>query len=129
MTDSIADMLTRIRNAYLARKKSANVPHSLIKENIAKILTQEGYIKSFSVKKGKVQKVIEIQLEYKGKNPAVDGIDRISKPGRRIYTRADKIPLSLGGYGIMILSTNKGLMTGKKARKEKVGGEIICKVW
>lgn len=129
MTDPISDMLTRIRNAYTVRHLDVKIPHSKLKEDLAQLLQQSGYINSFSVIPGKPRKIISIELKYQGKHPAIDGLVRISKPGRRIYARSHKIPNSLGGQGITILSTNKGLMTDQKARKSNIGGEILCKVW
>ena len=129
MTDPIADMCSRIRNAYQVRHKSATVPYSKIKEEIAKILIAEEYIKEKKVEgKGK-EKVILLTLRYKGKRPALDGIKRISCQGRRIYSRVDKIPPVLSGLGISIISTPQGLMTNRQARKKNLGGEIICSVW
>ena len=129
MTDPIADMLTRIRNAYLARHKSLKIPHSRIKEEITKILATEEYITSFNIDEKQTPKMIEVDLTYKKGIPAIDRIERISKPGRRIYVRADKIPHTLGGYGMTILSTNKGVMTNREAKRKKVGGELVCRVW
>jgi small subunit ribosomal protein S8 len=129
MTDPIADLLTRIRNAYLAKKETVEVPHSHTKEAIVKILKQGGYIDSVKVVKQSPQPKIVLTLAYKGKVPALEGIERVSKPGRRMYVKANKIPLTLGGYGITILSTNQGVITDKEAKKKNLGGEIICKVW
>jgi small subunit ribosomal protein S8 len=129
MTDPIADMLTRIRNAYLARIDSLTVPYSRIKEKIVNILNSEGYIDSFNISGNKTKKIIELNLKYKKDLPAIDGIERVSKPGRRIYVSAYRIPNVLGGYGTTIISTNQGIMTGKEAKNKKVGGELICKIW
>ena len=130
LTDPIADMLTRIRNANLALKKDVLVPLSKIKVEIAKILKKEGFIEDFKIKDIDNKKFISIAMRY-GKNDdrVIDIIKRESKPGRRIYLKSDEIPRVLNGYGIAIVSTSKGLMTGKQARLKEIGGEIICKVW
>lgn len=130
MTDPIADMLTRIRNAYRASHNQVEMPSSRIKEEIAKILEQEGYINSFEVQKAQAKPTITIQLSYgQDKRRALSGIKRISSPGRRVYAKKDQIPRVLGGLGIAILSTSRGLMTDKVAGKENIGGEVICYVW
>lgn len=129
MTDPIADLLTRIRNAYLAKHNSVELPHSRVKEAVAKILEREGYIASLEAKKGKPQAKLILTLKYRGKLPMLTGIERVSKPGRRIYVRAHKVPRTLGEYGTTILSTSQGIMTDKEAKKAKVGGEVLCKVW
>lgn len=130
MTDPIADMLTRVRNAYRASHKQVNMPSSKMKEEIAKILLQEGYIISYNVQSLDSKPTMDIELSY-GPNHAraISGIKRISKPGRRVYANKDQIPRVLGGLGIAIISTSKGLMTDKKAGKENIGGEVICYVW
>ena len=129
MTDPIADMLTRIRNAYMSKHDSVKIPHSSIKQEIAKILVEEGYLASYAIQDKLPDKKIKIVLAYKEQLPAIDRIERLSKPGRRVYVKALKIPKTLGGYGLTILSTNKGIMSDKKANQEKIGGEIICRVW
>ncbi len=129
MTDPISDMLTRIRNAYMAKHSSVEVPHSELKEQLAQILKTKGYLNSIEMKDNKPKKMMHIKLRYIGKLPAIDGIERISKPGRRLYARANNIPKTLGGVGSTIVSTSKGLMTDEQARKQKIGGEIICRVW
>ncbi len=130
MTDPIADMLTRVRNAYRAAHKFVDMPSSKLKEDIAKILEQEGYISSFEVKKLDAKPTLKIELSYgQDKRRALSGIKRISTPGRRVYAKKDQIPRVLGGLGIAILSTSRGLMTDKKAGKENIGGEVICYVW
>jgi small subunit ribosomal protein S8 len=129
MTDPVADMLTRLRNAYMAGHDSVEIPYSNLKEQVAKILVSEGYIASLSIEKQKPQNKMLLELIYYKKLPAIDAIKRISKPGRRIYARSDKIPKTLGGVGLTILSTSKGIMSGKQATKEKLGGEVICQVW
>jgi len=129
-TDPIADMLTRIRNAILARHDFALVPASGMKLAIAKILREEGFIKDYEVLKGKPQRMIKIYLKYMdNKAPAISGLKRISKPGLRIYTQKKEIPRVYGGLGIAILSTPKGVMTGRSAWREGVGGELLCYIW
>ena len=130
MTDSIADMLTRIRNANSQKHDSVDIPKSRIKQEIAQILLDEGYIKGFEVVDDKKQGIIRVELKYlPNKERVISGIKRISKPGLRIYVNSNEVPKVLGGLGIAILSTSHGLMTDKKARQDKVGGEVICYVW
>ncbi|MCD8089970.1 MAG: 30S ribosomal protein S8 [Clostridiales bacterium] len=131
MSDPIADMLTRIRNANTAKRNTVDVPSSKIKVSIADILTNEGYIKGYEIIEDGVKKTIKITLKYGAdKNEKViSGIKRISKPGLRIYAPADKMPKVLNGLGIAIVSTNKGVITDKEARKLGVGGEVIAYVW
>lgn len=130
MTDPIADMLTRIRNGNNARHETVDIPASNIKKDIAQILLDEGFIKNFDVIDDEKQGLIRVQLKY-GNNSekVISGIKRISKPGLRVYVKNDEIPRVLGGLGIAILSTSKGIMADKEARKEKVGGEVLCYVW
>ena len=128
-TDPIADMLTRIRNAVGARHDSVIVPASKTKIEIAKILKSEGYIADYSVE-GEVKKNIVVTLKYgKNKEKVINGIKRISKPGLRVYTEADKLPRVLNGLGIAIISTSQGIMTDKDARAKHIGGEVIAYVW
>jgi small subunit ribosomal protein S8 len=130
ITDSIADMLTRIRNANSAKHDTVDIPASNMKKAIAKILLDEGYIKSFTVAQDKGQGVIRVVLKYgEGKNPVLCGLRRISKPGLRIYTGCKDCPKVMKGLGIAILSTPKGVMTDKAARKENVGGELLAYIW
>lgn len=130
MTDPIADMLSRIRNANNARHKSVDVPCSNIKKEIARILLDEGYIKGYDVVEDDKQGMIKIDLKYSQDGERViSGLKRISKPGLRVYVKCDDVPKVLGGLGIAIISTSKGIITDKMARQEKVGGEIICYVW
>src|SRR3989344_3223395 len=124
MTDPISDMLTRIRNAQKAEHKSVILPLSKIKLEIAKILKKEGYIENLSDKRGK--KMLEINLKYPA---AINEIKRVSKPGQRFYVKADKIKQVKSGYGISIISTSKGLMTGKEAKKAGLGGETLLEIW
>ena len=130
MTDPVADMLTRIRNANTAGHAEVSVPASKIKKNIAEILLKEGYIKAYDVVSGEVQDNIVITMKYgQGKTRVISGIKRISKPGLKVYAKKDEVPKVLGGLGIAIISTSKGLITDKEARKLGVGGEVICYVW
>lgn len=130
MTDPIADMLTRIRNALMASYNSVDVPGSRMKINIAKVLKSEGFIKNFKLIDDKKQGIIKIYFKYDEKGePIIDGLKRISKPGCRIYAKNDSIPKVLNGFGINILSTSKGIITDKQAREMGVGGEVICSVW
>ena len=135
MTDPIADMLARIRNAAMARHEVARIPASKIKKSIADLLKQEGYVSSVSEEEWGPQKrkTLMVTLKYTGKpgshSAAFEGIRRVSKPGRRVYVGHDKIPRVLNGLGVSIISTSQGLMTDKEARTKKVGGELICEVW
>ena len=135
INDPIADMLTRIRNAMMAGHADVAMPSSNIKKEIARILKEEGFIDDFSVNEGEnaSQNTLQIKIKYAGerrsRKPVISGIERVSRPGRRVYTRHDEIPWVLSGMGISILSTPKGVMTGQRARQEGVGGEILCKVW
>ncbi len=134
-TDPIADMLTRIRNAVLAGHAQVAMPSSKIKSEIAKILREEGFLEGFEVANGDQdgQKVLRLKIKYVGdrreRRAVISGIQRISSPGRRIYTKKSDIPWVLSGIGVAILSTPKGVMTGSRARQLGVGGEILCKVW
>ena len=130
MTDPVADMLTRIRNANTAGHAEVSVPASKIKKNIAEILLKEGYIKSYEVVSGEVQDSIVITMKYgQGKTRVISGIKRISKPGLKVYAKKEEVPRVLGGLGIAIISTSNGLITDKEARKLGVGGEVVCYVW
>ena len=130
ITDPIADMLTRIRNAVLARHDFTLVPASSVKLAIAKILREEGFIRDYEVLKGKPQRMIKIYLRYNEDNgPIIAGLKRVSKPGLRIYTQRKEIPRVLGGLGIAILSTPKGVLTGQEAWRQGVGGELLCYIW
>ena len=130
ITDPVADMLTRIRNANTAKHESVDVPASNLKKAIAKILLDEGYIKSYEVVEDGTQGVIRIALKYlPGKEKAIQGLRRVSKPGLRVYAGADELPKVLKGLGIAIVSTSKGVMTDKAARAAHVGGEVLAFVW
>ena len=130
ITDPVADMLTRIRNANSAKHETVDVPASNLKKAIAQILLDEGYIKSFQVVEDGTQGVIRIALKYlPGKEKVITGLRRVSKPGLRVYAGADELPKVLRGLGIAIVSTSKGVMTDKKARQAHVGGEVLAFVW
>ncbi|MFQ6049941.1 MAG: 30S ribosomal protein S8 [Candidatus Paceibacterales bacterium] len=129
MTDPIADMLTTIRNAQAVLHPTVVVPFSKLKFEIAKILQKEGFVGQVEKRGRGVKKFIKITLKYDGKNPVISGLKRISKPGQRIYLGAIQIKPVKGGDGIAIISTSKGLVTNKEARKQKIGGEIICEIW
>ncbi len=135
VTDPIADMLTRIRNAVATGQPLVAMPHSKIKAEIAKIMKEEGYLEGFEVVDGEIpgQKVLRVKIKYVGerreRKSVLSGIVRISRPGRRVYTKKQDIPWVLSGMGVAILSTPKGVMTGHRARQLNVGGEILCKVW
>jgi small subunit ribosomal protein S8 len=135
MTDPIADMLTRIRNAVMGGQAMTAMPLSKVKVEIAKILKEEGYLDNYEVADGEhhSQKVLRIKIKYIGerreRKPVLTGLERVSRPGRRVYTKKQEIPWVLSGIGVAILSTPKGIMTGQRARQLGVGGEILCKVW
>ncbi len=130
MTDPIADMLTRIRNALMVRKQYVLVPSSKMKKAIADILVKEGYIERVDVLDQKPRPMLRLWLKYdREKKPVITGLKRVSKPGRRIYVGKDEIPWVLSGIGIAILTTSKGIMTDRQARRLGVGGEVICYVW
>ena len=130
VNDPIADMLTRIRNAQVARHDSVTIPASNMKKAIAKILLDEGYVKSVDFVTEEGYPVIKIALKYLDKKqPVIRGLRRISKPGLRVYAACEELPRVLGGLGIAIVSTNRGIMTDRSARKAKVGGEVLCYVW
>jgi len=129
VTDPIADMLTRIRNAIMANHDYVLVPSSKIKLSIIKIFGEEGFIDRYEVLKGKPQPMIKVHLKYKDGQSAILGLERVSKPGLRVYVEGREIPRVYGGLGIAILSTSKGIMTGQEAWRQHVGGEILCYVW
>ena len=128
MTDPIADMLTRIRNSSRALQPVVVVPHSKMKESIAKILKSEGYVADVTVEGDKL-KQIKLKLKFEGKRPVIEGLRRVSSPGMRRYTAATDVPRVRGGLGVAIVSTSQGVMTGIQARKNNVGGELLCYVW
>jgi small subunit ribosomal protein S8 len=127
--DPIADMLTRIRNAIMANHSSVLVPSSKTKLAIVKILKEEGLVDRYEVLKGKPQPMIKIHLKYTDEQPAILGLERVSKPGLRVYVEKQEIPRVYGGLGIAIVSTSKGIMTGQEAWKRRLGGEVLCYVW
>jgi small subunit ribosomal protein S8 len=130
VTDPIADMLTRIRNASSARHRELTLPSSRVKREIARILAEEGFIESYGTAQEGIQELLNVRLKYvEGRTPVVSGIKRISKPGLRVYARKTEIPRVLGGLGLAILSTSHGIMTGQQARKLNLGGEVLCYVW
>ena len=136
ITDPIADMLTRVRNAVMAGHAQVAMPSSKLKIEIAKIMKDEGYLEGFEIVEGDeqaIQKVLRLKIKYVGerraRRPVISGVERVSKPGRRVYTKKQDIPWVLSGIGVAILSTPKGVMTGARARQLGVGGEILCKVW
>ena len=132
MTDPIADMLTRLRNANIAFHDDVIMPSSKLKEAVAKILEQEGYIQGFSVDEqaGRPGRRLNIKMKYTNdRRRTISGLKRVSRPGLRVYSKADRVPRVLGGMGIAILSTNVGILTDREARQRKVGGEILCQVW
>ena len=130
MTDPIADMLTRIRNANQMRYLEVEVPASKIKTEIARILKEEGFIADYKIKKNSVQNIIVLNLKYgQNKERVITGLKRISKPGLRVYAKSEEVPKVLNGLGIAIVSTSKGIMTDKDARKESLGGEVLAYIW
>ena len=129
MSDPIADMLTRIRNAIAASRQHVVIPHSRVKEAIAKILSDNGFVASYRVDTDGAFKSLIVTLNSDDTRAAITALQRVSKPGRRVYAASQDIPLVLGGRGMVILSTSGGLMTGREARKAGLGGELICKVW
>ena len=130
MTDPIADMLTRIRNANQNRAKTVSMPSSKMKEEIAKILKDEGFVEEFSIEENDVQNTLTLTLKYgQKKERVITGLKRVSKPGLRVYSKAEDLPKVLNGLGIALISTSKGIKTDKEARKNNVGGEVIAYVW
>lgn len=130
MTDPIADYLTRVRNANNVKKETVEIPASNVKRNISDILKKEGFIKDYEYIEDGKQGIIRVYLKYTpNREKVISGLKRISKPGLRVYARRDEIPKVLGGLGIAIISTSKGIMTDKEARKDMVGGEVICYIW
>ena len=129
VTDTIADMLTRIRNANQMRYEEVTVPASNIKKEIARILKEEGFIKDYKIESDNAQGTIVLTLKYNKKERVITGLKRISKPGLRVYAKNDEIPKVLNGLGIAIISTSKGIMTDKEARKENIGGKVLAYIW
>ena len=130
VTDPVADMLTRVRNGSLAEHEKVDIPSSRLKVRLAEILKEEGFIKNFRLIEDKRQGVLRIYLKYgPGQERVISGLRRVSKPGKRLYVGADRIPTVLGGMGVAILSTPRGVLTDRESRKAKVGGEVLCYVW
>lgn len=130
MTDPISDMLTRIRNAKMRKHEVVDIPLSKLKVELARILKEEGFIRNYRVVGESVKKNLRVYLKYVDNNePVISDLQRVSKPGRRVYVRKDQIPSVKGGIGVAILSTSKGLMTDQKSREAKVGGEVLCYIW
>ena len=130
ISDPIADMLTRIRNANMAEKKIVQIPHSKLKGEVARLLKEEGFIKNFSTNEERHQKILTLELKYTvDRDPVIQGLKRISKPSCRRYVNSEEIPRVLGGIGIALLSTSLGVITDSQARKKNIGGEVLCYVW
>jgi small subunit ribosomal protein S8 len=133
MSDPIADMLTRMRNAIMRQHTAVSMPHSKTKEAIAQVLKDEGYIEDYQVIPQAPQPVLQITLKYVGdrrtRRSVITGLERVSKPGRRVYVGKQEIPWVLSGMGVAVVTTSKGVMTGQKARRQGLGGEVLCKVW
>jgi small subunit ribosomal protein S8 len=130
MTDPIADMLTRIRNGSLARHDRVEMPHSRLKEHVAGVMKSEGYLDDVRVSEGEEPKMLTVVLRYgRDREAVIDGLRRVSTPGRRVYVRHDRIDRVCSGMGISILSTSRGVMTDREARKQRVGGELLCEIW
>lgn len=129
MTDTLGDLLTRIRNGYLARKQVITAPHSKLKEAVARLLEVEGYVAEVTVEDTKPARTLKIVLKYVNGQPVVNEIRRLSKPGLRRYASVQKLPRVLGGYGIIVLSTSSGIMSDKQAKAKGFGGELLCSIW
>jgi small subunit ribosomal protein S8 len=129
LTDPIADMLTRMRNAIRIKAEKVDIPISKMKLEIAKILKEEGFIKAYKILKDRKQGILRVILKYVDNESVISGLKRISKPGRRVYVGRNEIPMVIGGLGIAILTTSKGVLSGKVCRREFVGGEVICYIW
>ncbi len=133
MSDPIADMLTRMRNAVQRQHKTVNIPYSQIKQALAEVLKEEGYITNFEIIPETPQATLRLELKYVGdrrtRRPVISGLERVSRPGRRVYVGKKEIPWVLNGMGIAVLTTSRGVMTGSKARRLGVGGEVLCRVW
>jgi len=129
MCDPIADMLTRIRNAVMVNKPTVEIPSSNLKLSLAKLFQQHGFIDKFVVLEDGKQGMMKILLHYKNGKPVIQGLERVSTPGRRVYANVDTMPRVLDGLGIAVISTDRGLLTDRECRREKIGGEVICKIW
>ncbi len=130
IADPISDMLARVRNAQMARKGTVEMPYSRLKAEVARVLAEEGFIRGYRVEPGKPANTLVVELKYgPGKEPAIAGLKPVSKPGRRVYSRLEDLPRVRGGLGVAILSTSRGVMTDREARRLRVGGEVLCYVW
>ncbi|MEW6570808.1 MAG: 30S ribosomal protein S8 [Nitrospirota bacterium] len=129
LTDPIADMLTRVRNAMRIRSEKVDIPISKMKLEMAKILKEEGFIKAYKILKDRKQGILRIILKYVDNESVISGLKRVSRPGRRVYVGSDNIPRVMGGLGIAILTTSKGILTDKACKNERVGGEVLCYIW
>ncbi len=129
VTDPISDFLTRVRNASRARKLRVDIPASKVKKNLAEILKAQKFINDYSVVEDNKQNILRVELKYTNGSPAINGLRKISKPGLRVYKKSDEIPKVLNGLGIAVVSTSQGLLTDKQARKQAVGGEVVCYIW
>ncbi|MCA1906134.1 MAG: 30S ribosomal protein S8 [Desulfarculus sp.] len=129
LADPIADMITRLRNAILARHSEVAMPNSKLKVAICRVLKEEGYILDYATEPDSRQGVLRVQLKYQGNRPVIEGLKRVSKPSRRVYVGHDEIPRVMSGLGINILSTPQGVISDRQARRDKVGGEVVCSVW
>lgn len=130
MTDPISDFLTRMRNALGSRRETVDIPSSKMKVEIARIMKEEGFIDNFKVIEDKTQGILRLYLKYGPENEnIINGLKRVSRPGRRVYVGGDEIPTVMGGYGVNIVSTSRGIVTGKEAKRQNIGGEIICEIW
>ncbi|HEY7160480.1 MAG TPA: 30S ribosomal protein S8 [Acidobacteriota bacterium] len=129
LSDPVADYLVRVRNAISAKHDKVDIPSSRVKVEITKILKEEGFIQNYKIQEDKVQGTIRVFLKYSDGSPVISGLKQVSKPGRRIYAHKDKVPKVVGGLGISIVSTSRGIMTGEQSLKAGVGGEVLCEVW
>ncbi len=129
VTDPISDFLTRVRNASKARKLRIDIPASSMKKNLAEILKTQKFINDYSVVEDNKQNILRLELKYTNGNPAISGLKKISKPGLRVYKKSDELPKVLNGLGVAVVSTSQGLLTDKEARKQAIGGEVVCYIW
>jgi small subunit ribosomal protein S8 len=129
LSDPVADYLARVRNAISAKHDKVDIPHSRVKVEITRILKEEGFIQNYKIQEDKVQGTIRVFLKYSDGTPVITGLKQVSKPGRRIYAHKDKVPKVVGGLGISIISTSRGIMTGDQSHRVGVGGEVLCQVW
>jgi len=129
LSDPVADYLARVRNAISAKHDKVDIPHSRVKVEITRILKEEGFIQNYKIQEDKVQGTIRVFLKYSDGSPVITGLKQVSKPGRRVYAHKDKVPKVVGGLGISIISTSRGIMTADQSHKVGVGGEVLCQVW